>query len=172
MYFCSYLRNENGISMSLFKMWNLSFIRYRGGVTLSARCARAHPVFGSDKCKDLCGHTQFLLRNVPEKDFVKPKKIWITSWLPWSFQCPICSLAERGCVIVRQNIPGLSWIFSFENQNKNKQTNADLISVWFRVFSNWCGILKRFLWSNQLSDRKTCILQNSTKLRRFLKWFF
>ena len=45
---------------------------YRGVVTLSARCARAHPVFGSDKGKDLCGHTQFLLRNVPEKDLVKP----------------------------------------------------------------------------------------------------
>ena len=31
----------------------------RGGVTLCARCARAHPVFGPDKGKDLCGHTQF-----------------------------------------------------------------------------------------------------------------
>ena len=31
------------------------------------QCARAHPVFGPDKGKDLCGHTQFLLRNVPEK---------------------------------------------------------------------------------------------------------
>ena len=40
----------------------------RGVVTLCARCARAHPLFGSDKCKDLCGHTHFLLRNVPEKD--------------------------------------------------------------------------------------------------------
>ena len=43
----------------------------RGVVTLCARCARAHPLFGSDKCKDLCGHTHFLLRNVPEKDFLK-----------------------------------------------------------------------------------------------------
>ena len=41
----------------------------RGGVTLCAPRARARAVFGPDKCKDLCGHAQFLLRNVPEKDF-------------------------------------------------------------------------------------------------------
>ena len=44
----------------------------RGVVTLSARCARAHPVFGPDKDKDLCGHTQFLLRNVPEPMWAHP----------------------------------------------------------------------------------------------------
>ena len=38
-------------------------------VTLCAPRARARAVFGPDKCKDLCGHGQFLLRNVPEKDF-------------------------------------------------------------------------------------------------------
>ena len=41
----------------------------RGVVTLCAPRARARAVFGPDKCKDLCGHAQFLLRNVPEKDF-------------------------------------------------------------------------------------------------------
>ena len=41
----------------------------RGGVTLCAPRARARAVFGPYKCKDLCGHAQFLLRNVPEKDF-------------------------------------------------------------------------------------------------------
>ena len=40
-----------------------------GVVTLCAPRARARAVFGPDKCKDLCGHGQFLLRNVPEKDF-------------------------------------------------------------------------------------------------------
>ena len=57
-------------------MWDFSLVTpiiysIRGVVTLCARCARAHPLFGSDKCKDLCGHTHFLLRNVPEKDFLK-----------------------------------------------------------------------------------------------------
>ena len=42
---------------------------HRGVVTLCAPRARARAVFGPDKCKDLCGHGQFLLRNVPEKDF-------------------------------------------------------------------------------------------------------
>jgi len=36
-------------------------LKSRGVVTLSARCARAHPVFGSDKGKDLCGHTQVFI---------------------------------------------------------------------------------------------------------------
>ena len=40
-----------------------------GGVTLCAPRAWARAVFGPYKCKDLCGHAQFLLRNVPEKDF-------------------------------------------------------------------------------------------------------
>ena len=45
---------------------------FRGGVTLCAGCARARPVFGSDKSKDLCGHAQFLLRNVPEYSGARP----------------------------------------------------------------------------------------------------
>ena len=45
-------------------------------VTLSARCARAHPVFGSDKGKDLYGHTQFLLQNVPKNTGAHP--VYIT----------------------------------------------------------------------------------------------
>ena len=36
----------------------------RGGVTLCAPRARARAVFGPDKCKDLCGHGQFLLRKL------------------------------------------------------------------------------------------------------------
>ena len=47
----------------------LPYFLFRGGVTLCAPRARARAVFGPDKCKDLCGHAQFLLRNVPEKDF-------------------------------------------------------------------------------------------------------
>ena len=43
--------------------------QFSGVVTLCAPRARARAVFGPDKCKDLCGHAQFLLRNVPEKDF-------------------------------------------------------------------------------------------------------
>ena len=151
----------------------------RGGVTLSARCARAHPVFGSDKCKDLCGHTQFLLWNVPEKDFVKPKKIWITSWLPWSFQCPICSLAERGCVIVRQNIPGLSWIFSFENQNKNKPTQRRfdfcLIQSFFKLMwnSKKVFVVKSTQWQKNMYftklNKATSIIMKTQKLCNLLE---
>ena len=43
------------------KFHNGLHAKSRGVVTLSARCARAHPVFGSDKGKDLCGHTQFFI---------------------------------------------------------------------------------------------------------------
>ena len=41
-------------------------------VTLCAPRARARAVFGPDKCKDLCGHAQFLLRNVPDKAGARP----------------------------------------------------------------------------------------------------
>ena len=54
----------------------------RGGVTLCAGCARACPVFGSDKGKDLCGHAQFLLRDVPENARAHPlSKTWLPPWL-------------------------------------------------------------------------------------------
>ena len=43
-----------------------------GVVTLCAPRARARAVFGPDKCKDLCGHAQFLLRNVPDKAGARP----------------------------------------------------------------------------------------------------
>ena len=45
---------------------------FSGVVTLCAPRARARAVFGPDKCKDLCGHGQFLLRNVPEKAGARP----------------------------------------------------------------------------------------------------